>query len=111
VSEHADRALALDPSIGIAYVARAYMHFTNWDGNLAQIEAEQALRLTPNDRMVLSISAILESFSRNRHDEATRHLRCAAELDPNNSVVFQVFGLTRTQPVDTPTQLKHRESV
>ncbi len=94
VSEHTDMALTLDPSTGLAHAARAYMHFNNWRGELAQREADQALRLSPNDPDVLRLHAHLELDVRDRPDEAIRHIRHAAELDPNNSQKFQTLGDT-----------------
>ena len=92
VAEHADAALALDPSIGFAHVARGWVHFNSWRGELARVEADQALRLSPNDPAVLMLYAVIELNFRDRPDEAVRHLRHATALDPNNSEMYLGLG-------------------
>ncbi len=94
VSEHADRALALDPSIGLAHAARGTMHFNNWRGELARLEADQALRLSPNDPWVLEFYRNIERYALGRREEALRYAEHAAELDPNSYRVFQTLGGT-----------------
>jgi len=93
VSQHADAALALDPSNGLAQ-ARGTMHFNNWRGELTQVEVDQALQLSPNDPDVLRLYAHFELNFRDRPDEAIGHLRRSSELDPHNSLRFQTLGYT-----------------
>ena len=51
--EHADMALEIDPNIGLAHAIHARIHFLNGRDEPGRIEAEQALRLNPNDPGVL----------------------------------------------------------
>jgi len=81
---HANMALALDPSIGLAHAALAFMHFNNWRAGQGLIELEQALRLSPNDPMVVQGYAYIELSIHGRPEEAVRYWRRAIELDPNN---------------------------
>jgi len=94
VREHADAALALDPSIGLAHVARGIMHFNNWHGELARIEADQALRLSPNNPTVLEFFNNIEMYFLERREEAVRYSERAVELDPNGHRVFLTLGGT-----------------
>jgi TolB-like protein len=80
---HADMALALDPSEGFAHAVLARLHWSNWRAGPAQMEAEQALRLSPNDPDVIHQYAEIENYVGGRHEEATENMRRAVELDPN----------------------------
>lgn len=82
-TESAERALALDPGNGLAYMAIALSH---WDARrvASALRAfEKALELDPNNL------EILDDFSRlnaalGRKEEAIRLTRRVVELDPNN---------------------------
>lgn len=91
VAEHADAALALDPSIGLAHAARAFMHINNWRGESAQVEADQALRLNPNDPTVHLLYSNLKSLQ-DQPGEAVRHSERAVELDPNGTQAIMYVG-------------------
>jgi TolB-like protein/thioredoxin-like negative regulator of GroEL len=90
---NADRALALDPSIGLAHGARAIVHYGNWRAGPALMEAEQALRLSPNDPDVLILYSEVLIFTQGQIDEAIRVLRRAEELDPKSTLVLWDLGL------------------
>ncbi|MFT5511267.1 MAG: tetratricopeptide (TPR) repeat protein [Hyphomicrobiaceae bacterium] len=90
--EHASMALALDPSLGRAHAVLATVHLNNWRGAEAEAEAEQALRLSPNDPTTAALFADIEGVVRNRIDDAIRYQERRAQLDPNNAQAFNTLG-------------------
>ena len=57
-----------------------------WRTAPAQSEAEQALRLAPNDQEVLNVVATV-AVARGQYEEALRYGQRSVELDPNNGGV------------------------
>jgi tetratricopeptide (TPR) repeat protein len=88
---HADMALALDPSLGLAHIVRARVHIDNWRGEDAQLEGDQALRLSPNDPEVLTWYSWIKT-NLDQNEEAMRYLERAVELDPNNGDGYFFLG-------------------
>jgi TolB-like protein/tetratricopeptide (TPR) repeat protein len=85
---HVNTALALDPGLGLAHAVRAQTHFYNWNARLAQLEADQALQLSPNSLWVLMISSEIETYVRERPELAVGHMERAIELNPNSAGAF-----------------------
>jgi len=84
IRDSAGRALELDPTLGIAQAAIAVpLYVMTWRGVEAEQAFERAYELSPND---VSVLASYGRFKRHRgeFDEATRLLRRAVVLDPNN---------------------------
>jgi tetratricopeptide (TPR) repeat protein len=83
VQSDAGRALALDPTLGLAHAAVAVPHFVNWRGAEAEQAFQRAMELSPTDVGVLVLYGRFKRF-RGDFDEAIRLTRRAVELDPNN---------------------------
>ncbi len=81
VRENAERALALDPTIGIAHSALANLH--NVVGDLAEAQAayERALELSPNDPNVLALYARFKRYTGEYSDAISLSER-SVELGP-----------------------------
>src|SRR6476661_589849 len=84
VKEAADRAMALQPEFGEAWVAQGvyrYRVLRDFPGALRSYE--EALRRLPNSALVLEQMAHLERRL-GQFDVAQKHYQAAAELDPRN---------------------------
>jgi len=84
VKEAADRAMALQPEFGEAWVAQGvyrYRVLRDFQGALRSYE--EALRRLPNSALVLEQMAHLERRL-GQFDVAQKHYQAAAELDPRN---------------------------
>ena len=81
-SEHAERALELDPTVGLAYSALARVH----ESYLRQAEAaeayERAYELSPNERDMLIDYANFSGLKSDRLDDGVRLARRLTELAP-----------------------------
>ena len=96
--EDLEKALALDPSIGLAQAALARVHQLNWRGHEAREGYDHALELSPSDPEVLIDAAVFFAFAGDI-DEGKRLGRRALELDPNNgprhamnAMLYQLSG-------------------
>ena len=92
IFEDLERALAIDPDLGIAYVALARLHDRNWRAVEARTAYERARESSPNDSNVLLSYAEFNSFT-GQHERAIRLAQRAVELDPTgqsslNSLVW-----------------------
>lgn len=90
--ESAEQALALDPTLGGAHAALAFVHQAHWRWNQAEAEFEQALRLSPNDADILSQYSRMKRY-RGEYDAALEAGRRAAELDPQNPGAHYFLGI------------------
>jgi TolB-like protein/Tfp pilus assembly protein PilF len=92
VKEAADRAIALQPELGEAWVAQGdyrYRVLRDFTGGL-QAYGEASKRL-PNSSLAFLGMAIVERRLA-RWQEAEGHFRKAAEIDPRNIQVFEGMG-------------------
>ncbi len=91
--ENAGKALALDPGLGLAHIARADVHQTFWRWAEAREAFERAYQLSPSDAEVL---AQYGRFKRNTGDyaEAIRVGARAVELDPLNANAITQLAVT-----------------
>ena len=94
VLQSAERALSLDPTLGTAYVAIAYVHMANWRLKEAKQAFERGLELDPNEPQILNAYA---RFLRNvgEYRESARLGQRAIELDPNNNLLAYQQGLNQ----------------
>src|ERR1700720_2577659 len=84
VKEEADRAIALQPELGEAWLAQGvYCYRVVRDFQGALQSYEEALRRLPNSAFVLEQMAHLERRL-GQFDAAQKHYQAAAELDPRN---------------------------
>ncbi len=88
---NAERALQLDPSLGLAYRAIAAAHVRGWRAAEARQAYERALELSPNDSEILSGFSQLHTFL-GEHDEAIGLALQAVTLDPNSAGRYDGLG-------------------
>jgi TolB-like protein/Tfp pilus assembly protein PilF len=92
IVENANTALALDPSVGLAHTALAQMYGSNGEQDMALAEAEEALRLSPNDSEAVGLAANMLGGSGNQSAQAIALLQGAVQRDPNNALVHRFLG-------------------
>ena len=90
--ESAERALALDPTLGGAHAALAFVHQAHWRWDEAEREFEEALRLNPNDAEVLSQYSRSKRY-RGEYQAAVDAGRRSAELDPRSWGIHYQLGI------------------
>jgi len=83
VRENAERALVLDPTIGLAHAALGAIHQAQWRGEAAEEELRRAVQLSPNSVEVLVMYGRFKRY-RGEYGEAIKLTRRAAELAPND---------------------------
>lgn len=94
VKEGADRAIALQPELGEAWLAQGvyrYRVLRDFQGALQSYE--EALRRLPNSAFVLEQMAHLERRL-GRFDAAQKHYEAAAKLDPRNIGILSTVADT-----------------
>jgi hypothetical protein len=79
--------------MGFAHTVLGWLHLDNGRVGLALEETELALRLSPNDPMVLIQNGFFDLAIRDRPDEAIKHAERVIELDPNNLQVYNSLGI------------------
>ncbi len=90
----AQQALALDSTLGVAYVTRALEELQyEWDATTAEADFARALQLSPGS-METHYWRSFWLLSRGRFDEALREVRRAIELDPLNMTTSLSLGWT-----------------
>jgi TolB-like protein/Tfp pilus assembly protein PilF len=84
--EAAMKALAIDPTLGAAYIPLASIKFAyDWDFPGAENEYRQAIRLVPNNPEThYSYATFLVAMGRT--EEALNELKIARQFDPNSSI-------------------------
>jgi len=78
-TEHTGQALAIDPDLGLAHMAQAFVHYNNQQGTLAKQAFERSLQLSPNNVYLLLIAANTLSLLGD-HNEAVRMAQRAVDL-------------------------------
>jgi len=91
VSQNAERALELSPTLGMPYFALALNHQFNWRWREARADYERAVDLKPNDSYILSWYAALEWLT-DELDGALRLTRRSYALDPANAWANLILG-------------------
>ena len=89
----AQRALALDPGVGLAWVTIATWHLHSWRIADAHDAFERALQVSPNDHEVVYRVARFNWFRDDRREETLHLARRAVEIDPNNFNSWYVVGM------------------
>ena len=87
----ANRALEIDPSLGIAHMALGNTHFVSGELAQAQAEYERALELSPNDSLVLALYSAFKRYI-GEYDEAIGFSERGASIDPSNAFVLPQLG-------------------
>ena len=86
--EHTEKALELDPNLGMAYWALASVHFNN-RRKAETIEAyERTIQLRPNDTQILDIYARFLSYIEENSEQTLRLSRRSIELAPNDASTY-----------------------
>jgi len=90
--QEAERAVAEDPKLPDAYVARAYAHnAVTWNWAAAQQDLEHALKLAPGDtRALRRYSSLLLTLG--RATDAIASARLAVDLDPLSADAYYELG-------------------
>jgi serine/threonine protein kinase/Tfp pilus assembly protein PilF len=89
------KAIDIDPSVGEARVALAWMHWMgDWDWPNAEAEFKRAIERNPNDAMAHYYYAYFLGGMK-RFDAAFEQLQLAQILDPLSSVVTACFATTQ----------------
>ena len=90
--EEAEKAVAEDPRLPDAYVARAYAHNTvTWNWAAAQRDLEHALTLAPGNTLALRrYSTLLLTLGRKM--DAVANARLAVDLDPLSADAYYELG-------------------
>jgi Flp pilus assembly protein TadD len=83
---HANQAIALDSSLGIAWAARGAARFGRWQWADAETDLRRATQLTPNDASPHQWLGELQMVL-GRTADAVASLRRAAEVDPTSPVI------------------------
>ena len=92
MKEEADRAIALQPELGEAWLAQGvYRYRVLRDFKGALESYEEALRRLPNSAFVLEQMGHLERRL-GRLDDAQKHYQAAAQLDPRNIGILVTLG-------------------
>jgi len=93
VKVYAERAAAMDPTLGDAHGALSYVHLIyDWDWKAAEREALEALRISPNSSMVHAYYSWFLLHA-GRLQEAVSQALKAQCLDPVSSFIAFVVGL------------------
>ena len=93
IHEDAERALSIDPTLGLAHAALASVHRANWRGTAAEQAFQRSVELSPNDAGVLVQYANFKRARGERDDSIRLHQR-AIELDPNSWLPLFQLGVT-----------------
>lgn len=91
ITSAADRALALDPKLADAYVARANLVFMDHDVATAERQLKTALQLEPENVNALGLSVYL-SIASGRLDDAERYARRQVARDPLSIDAYRGLG-------------------
>jgi serine/threonine-protein kinase len=92
--EAATRALALDPGLGEAHAAMAWIQqFGDWDWNGADASYKRALALDPRNAIVISHAGVLARIL-GHFDEAVTLGRRALEIDPLHAGTHHNLGIS-----------------
>ena len=86
-------ALALDPNLGMAYLALAEIHRGNQDKSEARHAYDQAVQLSPGNKDILNAYARFLSIIK-EHGDAIRLGQRVLDLDPNDANNYYLQGWT-----------------
>jgi TolB-like protein/DNA-binding winged helix-turn-helix (wHTH) protein/Flp pilus assembly protein TadD len=90
--ETADRALALEPDLGVAYSNLAWIQINHdWDWEGANASVQQALRLDPGNADIVEQASDLAA-SLGHLDEALATAKRSVQLDPANPGTYGSLG-------------------
>jgi TolB-like protein/Tfp pilus assembly protein PilF/predicted Ser/Thr protein kinase len=88
----AKRALELEPNLGSAHSAMAFVHAARHDWTAADREFQQALSLDPKDAFIHYSYSYGVLSPQQRWDEAIREMRRALELEPASLAINANYG-------------------
>jgi TolB-like protein len=79
---HAERAMALEPTLAQAHAATGFLLWSQWNPEEALTHFEQAIQINPNYSIAYTWMANLLAFSLGRYDESFPMRETAVRLDP-----------------------------
>lgn len=87
---NAERALALDPTLGLPHSVLAEIHVYHWRWEQTRPEYEQALVLSPNEPFSIVVLSYYLTFTGNNKDEerAWELAQRLVELDPRSAEMY-----------------------
>jgi len=91
IIEHAEKALVLDPRVGLAHTVLAIVHFYNWHAAEAERAFDLALEVAPNDALTLFWYSGFQA-SRERYEDAERLAKRATVLNPKGQQPYLFLG-------------------
>ncbi|MDJ0927996.1 MAG: winged helix-turn-helix domain-containing protein [Gammaproteobacteria bacterium] len=91
ITKHAQTALALDPTLGLAHTALARLHQLHWRWPETRTAFERALELNPNDPYTLNYYAWFRMYM-GEYAEAIESARRALEYDPYNALAYDTLA-------------------
>jgi serine/threonine protein kinase/TolB-like protein/Tfp pilus assembly protein PilF len=90
----ADRAMAIDPTLADAHIARAYYHYWGYRDYDRALEAlDFAETLAPNESRVFEVKSYVLR-RQGKFEEALDYMKRASELDPQNAILIRDVALT-----------------
>lgn len=98
--ENAERAIALDPSLGLGHMALAWIETAAGNYVAARASYEQALKASPNDAKIL-IEAARFWGQNGELADGIRMAERALEIAPNSYDVYVLYGQVLLQGGDT----------
>ena len=96
VIEHAERALVLDPQLGLAHSALGLVHMRYWRKEQTEAAFARALALSPKDPEILNWYSLFNSWTEN-HERAIDLARRAAAFNPEQALA-EVGGRNLADP-------------
>ncbi len=92
--EFVERALALDPNLGMAHAVMGWIQLTyDWDWPAADASLKRALALEPGDALAIENNAALDK-TLGRFDQAVELLQRAIAVDPLDADNYYNLALT-----------------
>lgn len=87
------KGLAIEPNLARGYAINGWIQLAyDWDWNGAQHSLQHALKLEPNNPVILFVNSSLQTAF-GKLDEAVKLDRRAVELDPLNPIAYYNLGL------------------
>ena len=96
---HAELALDLDSTLGLAHVAQATIYQAEWRFSEAQEAYQRAYSLNPNDPQILQIYGNFERYV-GHYDDAVRLGQQAVALGPNQEFLHYQLGISQRYQQD-----------
>jgi len=111
---HAERAMALEPTLAQAHAATGFLLWSQWNPEEALTHFEQAIQINPNYSIAYTWMANLLDFSLGRYDESFPMRETALRLDPLSIPAINLYVLAliyRNRLADADRELEKIASI